>query len=240
MNAVPGLVHELLPDLAPGDAAALDAQERERRSALAVQVAVREAHYLAHAGVGDAIASGLDAVDVPPQIRAWWGTWREHGPRGGLILAGPVGTGKSTLAARSVRAAYRAGRWDDPDAPTEWEPYSARFLRMTELRRMVFGGAAAERELRLLEAVALLVVEDVRRMPEGAWPVVDELFGLIDARWSAGRATIVTTNLHPNAELDGVAFSDSFESLYEPVYSRLVQGGPGVVRVVSRDRRRSA
>lgn len=204
--------------------------ERERRAILREAVRRNEETFLREAGIGEVFRRRLDDCDVPQPIRAWWQAWTTAAPTGGAILAGPVGTGKTTIAARCLRAVYRSGRWDDADSPTRWIHGSARLVRFADLRRRVF----AREPIQGLERVSLLVIDDVSPIPESAWFVHDELHALVDARWSDGLATIVTTNLIPDGE------GDTFAARFEAIYSRLCDGtGPGAVRVVGCDYRRA-
>ncbi len=103
----------------------------------------------------------------------------------GLYVHGPVGTGKTWLAMGVVAAAVSCGR-------------SARIATEARLLGEVkdsFGDGEDHRALlRRLRECDLLAVDDMGKEPPTDWALAT-LFDVIDARWSAGLPTIVTSQL---------------------------------------------
>lgn len=104
--------------------------------------------------------------------------------RRGLLLAGPVGVGKTHLAVSIVNAHLRQNR-------------SAVFALVPALIDDLRAAQRTDKELelrRLLERAALLVLDDLGK--ERLTPfAAEQLFKIIDARLAAKRQTIVTTNI---------------------------------------------
>ncbi|MCG8423877.1 MAG: ATP-binding protein [Proteobacteria bacterium] len=123
-----------------------------------------------------------------------------------LVLAGPVGCGKTTAAARWLTQSTSRG--------TYLEPYPRRFLAIAELARLNRFNAAA---MEPVEQAAALVVDDL-----GAEFLDDKggfasLFdAVMDARYRHLLPTVITTNLR----------SDEFRARYgERTVDRLREHG---------------
>lgn len=129
---------------------------------------------------------GLDPTNVGPGGRV-----REPGARSnrGAYLFGPVGTGKSTLAALAVRHWVQAGG-------------SALFLPVSELLDMLRPGGremaeeVADSQSELMQRLlgtGLLVLDDLGAQRETGW-TRERLFLIVNRRYDAGRLTIITSN----------------------------------------------
>lgn len=159
--------------------------------------------------------------DAPPgvsdQLEDWTG-----GPDRNLVLVGPVGSGKTHLAAAVVMAAY--ARHGEP----------ARFRWTTVAGLLDRWRPDAEPDEGPLPVVCkrapLLVLDDLGAERATDW-TTERLGLLVDYRWSARLPTVVTTNLKPGHE------GPMMEHLGERTYSRLV-GGALVLRLTDDDKRR--
>lgn len=138
-------------------------------------------------------------------IKKWHNERIDKG--GALILAGGYGSGKSHLA-KAIHQLYgvRSCFWYEPDL------FGA--VRDTY-------GAGGESEYRLLKQIRnhkLLVIDDLGsyEIDEGSEKFVRRIYQqLLDGRYEAGKATLITTNLDDN----GGALKDR---LGERCYDRLV------------------
>ncbi|MBE0448769.1 MAG: ATP-binding protein [Actinobacteria bacterium] len=105
----------------------------------------------------------------------------------GLLFYGPVGTGKSHLAAAIVNALILERR-------------SAIFQSVPELLsrlRATYSDRAKEREatlLRALEVAELVVLDDIGAEKWSEW-VEEKLYSIIDSRYRAKKPLIITSNL---------------------------------------------
>ena len=181
--------------------------------------------WLLASGAPDALRA--DPARVPREIRTWVRSWRGR-PEGTALVCGPVGTGKSMAVQWAMAELWARGRWADEHHALDWRPLgSALRIRAVDLQRAVYDGKADRRAT--WEAVSFLAIEDVRVLPESAWRLADELHALVDLRCDHSRATVLTTNVTPEA----------FEAAYEPLFSRLVGAKPGLVKVLGRDQRRA-
>jgi len=105
----------------------------------------------------------------------------------GLWLFGDVGTGKTTLAMLVSKAALDAGR--------SVAIYS--LPRLLAEIRMTFDTDNERSYVALLDRLAevdLLHIDDVGAEKTSAW-VLEQLYALINARYEAERAVVITTNL---------------------------------------------
>ena len=110
----------------------------------------------------------------------------------GLWLMGDVGTGKTTLAMLVSKLAMRgralggdllAAQAPDPDLED---------LRPRRRRALLLG------VLRRLTSVDLLHIDDLGATKQNDW-VLEQLFSIVDERYSTQRSMVVTTNLEPDA-----------------------------------------
>jgi len=105
----------------------------------------------------------------------------------GLVLMGPVGTGKTHLAVAALQQIMREKR----------PPVHGRFADFTSLVleiQMTFDGSGGSREiLRPLVACELLVLDELGAGKTSPW-VMDLLYYLVNTRYLENRLTIFTTN----------------------------------------------
>lgn len=171
----------------------------------------------------------LDRDLVPERVLRWADGFPEAlRTDGGLILAGPPGTGKTTATIWVLRALYRTQRGiARPSA------LFARALAATD----AFRGADGEQRAlaRRLAEVRLLILDDWRESTRD-W-LADRLDDLVDQRYGERRPTIVTTNLPAGADLG--QHVTTFERRFPRTASRLLDSdGPGLVVVNREDLRR--
>jgi DNA replication protein DnaC len=133
-------------------------------------------------------AADWDQVDLPelaewkvPQILE---AKLRHGR--GLILAGPVGTGKSSVAALIAKGVLALP--GEVVRTVRWESVAEMVDEMEAKRD---GKFSVERRLRLPD---LLVLDDLGVDKLAEWQIAD-LDRIVDARYRRRRSTIVTTNL---------------------------------------------
>ena len=136
-----------------------------------------------------------------------------------LLIAGPVGTGKTHAAVAVCRELAFAtdGTYG----------LSYRFCPTVQLLDKLRPGGE-EDAWDQMTTVDLLVVDDLGTEKESEW-VQERLFGLINHRYNHELATVLTTNLMPEALQKGIG---------ERSYSRIVGDGATVVRIAGEDRRR--
>jgi DNA replication protein DnaC len=105
----------------------------------------------------------------------------------GLVLMGPVGTGKTHLAVAAMQQILRE----------KSPPVKARFADFTSLVleiQMTFDGSGGSREiLQPLVECDLLVLDELGAGKTTAW-VMDLLYYLVNTRYLESRLTIFTTN----------------------------------------------
>ena len=151
------------------------------------------------------------------------GEWlREKTCRGGFWIYGPVGRGKSHLAAavaKSIALSGKSVRWHDgPD--------------LFRQQRANFGQPVSEDVIEGALKVDLLVIDDVDKIRITEW-THEQLWLLLKARLERNRAVIFTSNIKASAWCDGLEFG-------QPLLSRLYQrcipvSLPGVDRRMSKD-----
>lgn len=99
----------------------------------------------------------------------------------GLMIFGPVGTGKSTAAALCCKAAAEHGR-------------SVRWSYLPDLvDRLTTSAKAREHEVRMQEAIDLLVWDDLGVRDLADWEI-GYLDQIVESRYRLRRPMIVTTN----------------------------------------------
>jgi DNA replication protein DnaC len=111
----------------------------------------------------------------------------------GIWMFGGHGTGKTTLAMLASKAALKAGR--------SVAIYSLPRL-LSEIRR-TFDDGSPITQIQLIDqltAVDLLHIDDVGAESTSAW-VLEQLYAIVNARYEAKKAIIVTTNLVERDEL---------------------------------------
>ena len=139
----------------------------------------------------------------------------------GLWLSGDVGTGKTTLAMLVSAAAVDAGR--------TVAIYSLPRL-LARIRRTYDGDAAEDSYLGFFErltSVDLLHIDDLGAEKRSDW-VLEQLYAIVDERYSSQRAMVVTTNLD-EAELE--------EQIGARTVSRLVEICGDPLTIYGKDQR---
>jgi DNA replication protein DnaC len=109
-------------------------------------------------------------------------------PTGWLYLCGPCGAGKSHLAAAIANTMAANGR-------------SVTYASVPDLLRFIrrgFGGGAADERLDTLMQIDVLILDDLGAEYLTAW-ASEQLFVLLNARYLADRATVLTSNDRPEA-----------------------------------------
>ena len=154
---------------------------------------------------------GFDGFD--PELVVVAEEWAAKG--GGLCLTGPVGVGKTRLAAAACNLRFnRAGiRWIS-------------VARLMAQLRSGFGDDARAEASRIIAGTGAAVLDDLDKVNPSDYGR-EVLFAAIDGRVEAGSALLVTTNLPP---------SRIGETLGDAIMSRLV-GYCDVVQMAGRDRR---
>jgi DNA replication protein DnaC len=146
---------------------------------------------------------GVDFADLeiggnlaPHSSAEKWGA----GEVRGLVLHGPVGVGKTTLAAAAA-----------------WKLLERRYVRWSSVPAVIadsFGDDKAKhRAARTLTGSGALVLDDIDKVKAGDW-VASQLFAAIDGRVTHGAPLIVTTNLRVSqlAAKLGDQFGDAIAS----------------------------
>jgi DNA replication protein DnaC len=109
-------------------------------------------------------------------------------PCGWLYVCGPCGAGKSHLAAAIANVLAMSGR-------------AVTYASVPDLLRFVrrgFGDGAADERLDALIQVDVLILDDLGAEHLTPW-AAEQLFVLLNARYLANRATILTSNDRPHA-----------------------------------------
>lgn len=186
------------PESEEADKAATEEQERKKRDA-------EEGKRHAASGMPDyyrAFRFGKNCMprsDLRPAYASAW-QWckdaihhKEHSPM--LYIAGNLGTGKTCLAASCVNSFIRAGRW------VTWRRYGDLLRDIKDCYSDK--STTAERALidRYGKQIDILVIDDLGKDKASEW-AVSRIFDIIDARYSARKKTIITTNYGGNALID--------------------------------------
>lgn len=140
--------------------------------------------------------------------------WSTHPAGRNLVLAGPVGVGKSHAALAACRVLHDRG-------------WSVEFVPVVELLdRLRPGGDPSAFEDAI--GVDVLIIDDLGSERPTDW-TAERLFAVVNRRWLEEHPTVVTTNLA----------ADALEAaIGERMFSRLV-GGAVTLRLTGDDRRRS-
>lgn len=136
----------------------------------------------------------------------------------GLLLTGPVGTGKTVTAAAAMNA-FLLRR------SCRWSPLS----RMAVAMRAGFKSERRDELMDLLLTPTMPIVIDDMDKSKPTDTLIDMLFQALDDRITAGTPLLVTTNLN---------YTETKEQYGEPIASRLV-GYCEAVRMEGQDRRRT-
>ena len=132
--------------------------------------------------------------DLDPRI-AEWALHLAAGSKRNLILAGPVGTGKTWAVWKAAEHAVRSG-------------YEGMVIITTaaRLRRTIAPATADPREFERYFAAGLLAIDDLATARLSEWDM-DHLGELVDTRWGAQLPTVVTSNKTDLAALLGPRIS---------------------------------
>jgi DNA replication protein DnaC len=163
------------------------------------------------------------ALSAPEQVaivRRYAASVQDNLDRGkGLWILGDVGTGKTTLAMLVSKAALQAGR--------SVAIYSLpRLLNL--LRESIDSPGGLLDLLDRLTTVDLLHIDDLGAENRTDW-VLEQLYSIVNARYEAQRAMILTTNLK---------YEELIAQLGERTVSRLVEICGELIPLYGEDRRR--
>jgi DNA replication protein DnaC len=151
--------------------------------------------------------------EVVPQIRAY-----AHRPDGWLTLLGPYGVGKTHLAAAIANQAL----------DRQEQVLFAIVPDLLDHLRATFGPqstVAYDERFELVRTVPLLILDDLGTESVTAW-VREKLYQLVNHRYNQRLATVITTNLKP-------------EAIEPRIYSRLCDPACGIIiTIVGQDYRR--
>ncbi len=171
--------------------------------------------------VSDLARSAPDAVSA---VRGYIGSLDENLDAGrGLLIAGDVGTGKTTLAMLVSKAALDAGR--------SVAIYS--LPRLLNLLRESMSDGGLVDLIDRLAAVDLLHIDDLGAEKSSEW-VLEQLYSIVNARYEAERAIVATTNISPNELTQALGE----HGLGERTVSRLVEMCDKVIPLYGSDHRR--
>lgn len=152
--------------------------------------------------------------DLMPRIAAWAATLAA-GQAGNLILAGPVGSGKTWQALHAIEAALEAG-WTGGAVFTDAAGW-----------RDTIGPPPDEVALRRVRECGAWVLDDPGAIRLGAWDL-EHLYAVVNHRWARKLPVVITSNAADLRELFG-----------ERIASRLADGVTQLV-VPGPDRRRQS
>lgn len=149
--------------------------------------------------LGDTIMAGHEA-----------GMWSKLTEGTGLWLAGPAGTGKTTVAAAIARDAVRMG----------WSVRFANAVDIFQSLRDSYDGTGEAKVMARYTAPRLLVIDDLGKGKPSAW-VAEKLYSIVNTRWDAAVPTIVTTQYQED-ELARSLTVDGDANTAQAILSRLV------------------
>jgi DNA replication protein DnaC len=152
-------------------------------------------------------------TDVDEAIANALASWAREG--GGLFLHGPVGTGKTTMAAMATRAALERRNVTFTSVP-------ALVLRY----RAAYGTDEQDQATRTLTGTGGLVLDDLGQEPPSE-DVRNQLFGAIDTRVAHAAPLLLTSNLSPS----------ELGARYGAWLPSRIQGYCLPLRILGRDRR---
>ncbi len=178
--------------------------EHGRQVAAARELALSEPMaraWIMRSGVGERMAAlDIDADIVPSECGAWVAN-RAAGAT--MILGGNFGSGKTVAAVWCLRQVYAQGeRYAGACHDWRWRPDRTLFTKARDLYAAVFDRNRSA--LTAARNARVLVIDDLGATYQHEWPLY-EIDGLVDARWEGGRATIITTNIHPTEGADSLA-----------------------------------
>jgi DNA replication protein DnaC len=142
----------------------------------------------------DATFEVIEARGVPAELRSQVDAVRRYADAidtnvrlgNGLLMRGPVGTMKTTLAVAVLQCWLRRGG-------------SARFLTMPSLVDNIFSAKAVSQDKwrqfeKQLQEAPLIVLDDLGAEGASGWPLT-KVDAIIAERYNRRRATVITTNL---------------------------------------------
>lgn len=150
-------------------------------------------------------------------------------PAGWLYLYGDRGNGKSHLAAAIAQAASVAG------TPTVY----ASVPRQLDFVKDGFRDRSSVERLESLMDAELLILDDFGTEQKTDWAAAT-LFTLVNERYQQGRATVFTSNLHPDAvarRSKDPSIADQYERIADRIVGQCQAGGLIELRGASYRRR---
>jgi DNA replication protein DnaC len=156
------------------EAADLDERIGRRRKHCGIPATLRDLDW-------DQVTPG-NRPDVLAAARDW-----AAGDSSGLLLAGPVGVGKTWLAAAAAWERTRR-------APLQWFSVPALFARLG----LSFDSEERQAALSVLAGSRTLVLDDLDKVRPSAY-AAEQIFTAIDNRVTAGTQLLITTNLRLGA-----------------------------------------
>ena len=158
------------------------------------------------------------SIGIPPRLahcsrKSWIGEWPFDGsPVDVVLLHGPVGSGKSHLAAALCLEAVKQGAeagWRQEDGMSTYSPYTPghkwsrivsgvlfRDIQAT-VERLKPNHEDADKRLKLLRDCAFLAFDDLGSERLTDW-TLDRVSLILRTRYDYMRPTVVTTNLSPS------------------------------------------